>query len=262
MENETIEPQKFEGEGTKESPLIMRGVEGETPPKITGVWVLAIDGRKYCYQAAKKEWRQENPKTGKFMSGSGLKVFPVCGKAGIRTDGKPKNKTYVKRKPSKDPAKVLEKKEKYNATWIRRKRKHTKIRTEIETAKRQLEKTKALNERIALAPTTKELQRAVLSLFAESDFNPIKEMMEMVKEGDLDVKDKISLLKALADFYPKPKSLDITGTIDNTTTFVVQQFRRAPQPLATDTIVELPEGEGDELHLAEEYREFEEGDVK
>lgn len=101
-----------------------------------------------------------------------------------------------------------------------------KAHEELVAVAAERDRQASLNKLIAYAPSTKDLQKAILALFAEKDFNPVAEMIDMAqgKDGELEVKDKIALCKALSDFFPKPKTMEISGTVDTTTTFIIQNF--------------------------------------
>lgn len=123
-----------------------------------------------------------------------------------------------------------------------------RAKEELIAAAKERDETQRLNRLIAHAPSTKELQKAILSLFADKDFNPVAEMIDMVqgKDGELEIKDKITLCKALAEFFPKPKTMEITGSVDTTTTFIIQQFN-SPKKLE-NVQVELEEGKTIQLN--------------
>lgn len=250
--------------GTFAFPLVQTPFTAGKILPVDNLFVKLPSGEIYTYVAKETLWHRVNPKTGRPGKGKGRKELPQFGEYGLTTHGKPKNRNYAPR--GSQTTSVPYRKKEYRRTWVKKERQHAAVTEKLELAKKELEKTEELNALISKAPTSKELQQAVLAMFAEKQFNPVAEMVDMVKEDGLESKDKINLLKALADFYPKPKSLDITGAIEHSTVFTVTNFgsgskARDQEAIEAETVEAKTNTDGP-VYGPEAYKEFEEAEAK
>lgn len=213
----------------------------------------APNGLSYCFDETTGLYHRVDPETGKKITGRPRKTLPQLSPKGLTKKGTPRKHNYTpdRKAPTEYYAQL------YHRTRKRKLKKHETLNKKIHQAKKELESTQKLNELIAKAPTSKELQQAVLAMFAEKNFNPIEEMVRMVQKGEVGAKEKISLLKALSDFYPKPKSIDIQGNIESSIVVQVTDFNTRKAIKAAEPAPDLLEAETVPSYDDAAYEEFE-----
>lgn len=201
--------------------------------------IASLNGKLYRWDEKNQGWRTCTPK-GKFRAGETRKELPMASLKGLNSRGGPKKRnrdvTLADALAKAADKKDLTKKARgvmgeltAELTVLEEKKKALEL--SLIQQEEKLAKTKALEKMIATSPSAKDMQKAVLTMFEEKNFNPIASMVDLVQNGDengekLPMKEYITVLKALADFYPKPKTLDVTAQIDSTTTFIVQDFKK------------------------------------
>jgi len=152
------------------------------------------------------------------------------------------------------------------AAYDRKRKLKKKIEDNIAVLKKQQaieEKTlAALVERKKLidsAPTVKEQRALLQALFKKNDFEPIEEMIAMLKKkgkGAPSTSERISLLKELGQYQvAKPKSVDIQADMKMNVTVQAVDFSATNQALlklAAEEVIELEDEEYDEFSAQEE----------
>lgn len=211
------------------------------------------DGKYYAY----------DPETRKRTAGRPRVTLPKPGPYGFTVNGTPKKRPY----PDQRKLPRIEQRKIYEKYRTRNRRKYQRLKEEIRDAEKKLKNTERMNNLIDRAPSSKDLQQAILALFEEYNFHPVEEMIQMIQSGELSTRDRISILKTLSDYYPKPKSIDVNGAIEQGLVLKVIDFQTAskaalaapvtpvgPQALPTPQ----PEGETAPGTVPDEaYDEFE-----
>jgi hypothetical protein len=100
-----------------------------------------------------------------------------------------------------------------------------------------------------IVPTTKKQRDEILAMFKDGDFSPIKKLMELATDEDVDQKERIMILKFLAPYQaPTPKSVDIQADMKMNVSVTLNQFGGITEKDLDDTyMAENPD---------EDYEEF------
>lgn len=229
-------------------------MDAEKPPKGP---VLADDGCTYLRDGRKGLYYRIDPETGKKLAGRPRKTLPVSGDKGLRVrDGQPKVQNYPENRAPRE-----DNRRRYWRARDRRKRKHKNLEKKIKEQERRKERLEKQNDLLDRAPSQKEMTRAIIQLFEDHEFHPVEEMIEMFRSGNISRREKIQLLKALSDFYPKPKSIELDAEVKNQMQVIALDFSRASQKELKDAeqqqVLDAHQEPPREL-TDEDYKEFEE----
>lgn len=193
----------------------------------TPEFVWAPNGRAYQWDAEKGMYYNYDPDNKCRIPGAPRKTLPALGPKGVTVKGTPRERAYPDRRATRsDHAKV------YKAGARRRRKRHAELDAQVKEKKKELEEVEEeldaasqLAEFISNAPTIKQQRAAILGLFKVKNFSPVSELIELVQGDTITPKDKIMILKTLAEFEaPKPKSVDIEGEVKGTVQISVTDF--------------------------------------
>jgi hypothetical protein len=190
-------------------------------------YVWAPNGRAYQWDKEKGAYYNYDPEKRCRIPGAPRKTLPVLGPKGVTVKGTPKERDYpANRATRSDAAKV------YKAGARRRRKRHTELDAKVKEKKKELKEVEEeldaatqLADFISNAPTIKQQRAAILGLFKVKNFSPVAELIDLVQGGEITPRDKIAILKTLAEFEaPKPKSVDIEGEVKGTVQISVTDF--------------------------------------
>jgi hypothetical protein len=217
-------------------------------------YVWAPNGRAYQWDAKKGMYYNYDPENKCRIPGAPRKTLPVLGPKGVTVKGTPRQREYPdKRAPRSDAAKV------YKAGARRRRKRHTELDAKVKEKEKELERVEEeldaatqLANFISNAPTIKQQRAAILGLFKVKNFSPVAELIDLVQGGEITPRDKIAILKALAEFEaPKPKSVDIEGEVKGTVQISVTDYLGTSRDQLKDVTPETVELRD------EDYEQFE-----
>lgn len=204
----------------------------------------APNGIAYQFDEGTGKWHPYDPEKGERVAGRPRKTLPSAGIHGVTARGAPKTKSYPPNRSAASNKTAV-----YRKTARRKRKRHVEIEGKIKEAEgelKEVEKKLSAAEQLKLlvanAPTVKEQRAAILGLFAEYEFSPVAELIKMIMEDEVSGREKIAILKTLAEFEaPKPKSIDIEGEVKGSMTISVVDFLGTSQKALKDVTPETVE---------------------